>query len=108
MSDTLNKLMQQAQAMQAKLAEAQEKVELLEAQGVSGGGLVVVTLANKGALKSVMIDKSLLKADEGEILEDLLVAAHAAAKARLDQLMSEEMQKMTSGLALPPGFKLPF
>lgn len=108
MSDTLNKLMQQAQAMQEKLAEAQAKVETLEAQGVSGGGLVVVTLHNKGALKSVMIDKSLLKADEGEILEDLIVAAHAAAKVRLDHLMSEEMQKMSAGLALPPGFKLPF
>jgi DNA-binding protein YbaB len=59
-------------------------------------------------MKRLVIDKSLLKADEGEILEDLIMAAHAAAKAKLDQKMNEEMQKMTAGLALPPGFKMPF
>ena len=104
----LEELMKQAGAMQQKLADAQARVESLEADGVAGGGLVVVTLANKGALKRLVIDKSLLKADEGEILEDLIKAAHAAAKARLDQLMGAEMQKMTAGLALPPGFKMPF
>jgi len=102
------KLMKQAQAMQEKLAGAQARVETLEADGVSGGGLVVVTLHNKGAMKRLVIDKSLLKPDEAEILEDLIIAAHAAAKAKLDQLMGEEMQKMTAGLALPPGFKMPF
>jgi DNA-binding YbaB/EbfC family protein len=101
-------LMKQAAAMQEKLAGAQARVETLEADGVAGGGLVVVTLHNKGVMKRLVIDKSLLKADEGEILEDLIMAAHAAAKAKLDQKMNEEMQKMTAGLALPPGFKMPF
>ena len=104
----IEELMKQAQLMQAKLADAQAKVESLEAEGVSGAGLVRVTLAGKGALKRVKIDPSLLTPNEGEILEDLIAAAHADAKAKLDQIMGAEMQKMTSGLNLPPGFKLPF
>lgn len=103
----MEELLKQAQMMQSKLADAQAKVESLEAEGVSGAGLVRVTLAGKGALKRVKIDPSLLKADEGEILEDLIAAAHADAKSKLDQTMSEEMAKMTAGLSLPPGFKLP-
>lgn len=101
-------LMKQAQLMQAKLADAQFKVEGLEAEGVSGAGLVRITLAGKGMLKRIAIDPSLLKADEGEILEDLIAAAHADAKTKLDNAMSKEMQVMTAGLNLPPGFKLPF
>jgi DNA-binding YbaB/EbfC family protein len=104
----LDELMKQAQMMQAKLADAQAKVESLEATGVSGAGLVRLTLHGKGALKRISIDPSLMMPGEGEILEDLITAAHADAKAKLDSAMSEEMSKMTSGLALPPGFKLPF
>lgn len=104
----MEELLKQAQMMQAKLADAQAKVENLEAEGVSGAGLVRVTLAGKGAMRRVKIDPSLMMPGEGEILEDLIVAAHADAKAKLDRIMGEEMQKMTQGLALPPGFKLPF
>ncbi len=104
----LDELMKQAQLMQSKLADAQAKVESLEATGVSGAGLVRITLYGKGGLKRIAIDPSLLMPGEGEILEDLITAAHADAKAKLDSAMSEEMGKMTSGLALPPGFKLPF
>lgn len=104
----LEELMKQAQAIQSRVADAQARMASIEAEGVSGGGLVVVRLAGKGDLKGVIIDKSLLKADEAEILEDLIMAAHAAAKAKLDQVMAEETAKMTAGLTLPPGFKLPF
>ncbi len=104
----LNDMMQQVQAMQAKLADAQARVEALEAEGVSGAGLVRVTLHDKGALKRVSIDKSLMKPEDVEILEDLIAAAHADAKARLDEAMAKEMASMTAGLPLPPGFKLPF
>lgn len=104
----LNEMMKQAQAMQEKLAEAQARVDALEASGLSGGGLVAVTLHNKGAIKRITIDKSLMKPDDVEILEDLIVAAFSSAKQNLDAAMNEEMQKMTAGLSLPPGFKLPF
>ncbi|MCC6917605.1 MAG: YbaB/EbfC family nucleoid-associated protein [Alphaproteobacteria bacterium] len=105
---SMQELLKQAQMMQAKLADAQAKVEGLEAEGVSGAGLVRVTLAGKGALKRIKIDPSLLVPADVEILEDLIAAAHSDAKAKLDQTMGAEMQKMTSGLNLPPGFKLPF
>lgn len=104
----MSKLLEMAKAMQANLAGLQEKVESTEATGVAGGGLVKVTLAGKGNLKRVAIDPSLLKDGEGEILEDLIVAAHADAKARLDQVMADETAKLTAGLGLPPGIKLPF
>ena len=91
-----------------KLAELQAKVDSVEATGVAAAGLVMVTLQGKGALKRIQIDPSLLKADEGEILEDLIAAAHAAAKTKLDDEMAAETAKLTAGLPLPPGFKLPF
>lgn len=103
----MEELMKQAAMMQSKLADAQAKVESLEAEGISGAGLVRVTLAGKGALRRIKIDPSLMMPGDGEILEDLIVAAHSDAKAKLDRTMGEEMQKMTSGLSLPPGFKLP-
>jgi len=97
--------MKQAQSMQKKVAEMQEKVEKMEISGVSGGGLVTVVMNGKGEAKSVKIDKSLIVADDVEILEDLLVAAINDAKAKIDDKMNAEM----SGLGgLPPGFKLPF
>ncbi|MFT3809893.1 MAG: YbaB/EbfC family nucleoid-associated protein [Micropepsaceae bacterium] len=94
--------------MQKNLAGLQAKADAVEATGVSGAGLVKVTLQGKGALKRIQIDPSLLKADEGEILEDLIAAAHASAKAKLDEEMAAETAKLTAGLPLPPGFKLPF
>jgi len=101
-------MMKQAQAMQAKMAEAQAELESLLVDGESGGGLVKLTLSAKGALQSVAIDPSLLKPEEREILEDLIVSAHAQARAKADEAMTEKMKAVTGGLQLPPGLKLPF
>ena len=101
-------LMKQAQVMQAKMAEVQAELEALEVQGQSGGGLVTVTLSAKGAMRAVVIDDSLVKADEKEILEDLLVTAHEDARKKAERLTEEKMRDITAGLPLPPGMKLPF
>ena len=101
-------MMKQAQAMQAKMAEAQAELESLLADGESGGGLVKLTLSAKGALQNIAIDPSLLKPEEREILEDLIVSAHAQARAKADEAMTEKMKAVTGGLQLPPGLKLPF
>ena len=101
-------LMKQVQGMQAKMTDMQTELESATIDGQSGGGLVKVTLTGKGALKSVRIDPSLMIADEAEILEDLIVAAHTDAKAKSEALMAEKMKGVTGGLPLPPGFKLPF
>jgi len=104
----LGKMMKQAQQLQARMAEAQEAIQAIEASGTSGGGLVTVTLSGKGDLRAVRVDPSLAKPDEVEILEDLLVAAHADAKQKLDAAIAETMAAVTGGLQLPPGLKLPF
>jgi len=101
-------LMKQAQQMQAKMAEAQAELETAQVEGEAGGGLVKVTLTAKGALKAIAIDPSLLKAEEREILEDLILTAHAQARAKADEAMAEKMKSVTGGLQLPPGMKLPF
>ncbi len=101
-------MMKQAQAMQAKMAEAQAELESLMVDGESGGGLVKLTLSAKGALQSIAIDPSLLKPEEREILEDLIVSAHAQARAKAEEAMTEKMKAVTGGLQLPPGLKLPF
>ncbi|WP_296572913.1 YbaB/EbfC family nucleoid-associated protein [Phreatobacter sp.] len=101
-------LMKQAQAMQAKLQEAQADMERTEVQGTSGGGMVSVSLTVKGDLRSISVDPSLLKADEKEIVEDLIVAAHADARRKAEIVMQEKMKSVTGGLPLPPGMKLPF
>jgi nucleoid-associated protein EbfC len=101
-------LMKQAQAMQAKMASAQAELENLEVDGEAGAGLVKVTLTAKGSLKSLKIDPSLLKPEEAEILEDLIVTAHAQARAKADEALAEKMKSVTGGLQLPPGMKLPF
>jgi nucleoid-associated protein EbfC len=104
----LAQIMQQAQAMQAKMAEVQQKIEATEADGVAGAGLVRVKLRGKGEMISVTIDKSLM-GDEPEIIEDLIKAAHSDARRRLDQAMEEAMKSATAGFGgLLPGFKLPF
>ncbi|OZB12937.1 MAG: YbaB/EbfC family nucleoid-associated protein [Hyphomonas sp. 34-62-18] len=104
----LAQIMQQAQAMQAKMAEVQQKIEATEADGVAGAGLVRVKLRGKGEMVSVTIDKSLM-GDEPEIIEDLIKAAHGDARRRLDQAMEEAMKSATAGFGgLLPGFKLPF
>jgi len=104
----LGKIMQQAKELQDKMAEMQTQLNTLEVQGVSGGGMVAVTMNGKGELKALKIDPSLLDPDEGEILEDLIVAAAADAKTKAEARAAEEMSKLTGGISLPPGMKLPF
>ena len=104
----LGEMMKQVQEMQARMQDMQAKLEQMTVTGQSGGGLVKVTLNGKGALTGIEIDASLLKAEEKEILEDLIVAAHADAKGKIEQLIAEQMKSMTGGLPLPPGFQLPF
>ncbi|MFT3988786.1 YbaB/EbfC family nucleoid-associated protein [Aestuariivirga sp.] len=104
----LGEMMKQVQAMQERMAEMQSKLDQTAVAGQSGGGLVKVTLNGKGAMVSVSIDPSLLKPEEKEIVEDLIAAAHADAKGKAEAMMADEMKSMTGGIALPPGFKLPF
>ena len=107
MKDLMN-MMKQAKAMQEKMAALQEDVKTVEATGQSGGGLVTVTLRGTGELAGLVIDPSLLKEDEKDIVEDLIVAAHADAHAKLQLAIQEKTEQMTSGLNLPAGMKFPF
>ena len=101
-------MMKKAQAMQVKLQEAQEDLARLEVEGQSGGGMVKATLNGKGELTAIAIDASLLKPEDKEMVEDLVIAAFADAKGRADRAAAEKMQAVTAGLQLPPGLKLPF
>ena len=101
-------MMKKAQAMQAKLEEAQEELGRVEVQGASGGGMVSVTMTAKGDVKGVSIDPSLLAPSDKETIEDLIVAALSDAKAKAERAAAEKMQTLAAGLALPPGMKLPF
>ena len=99
-------MMKQAQELQGRMAEMQAEMERTSCEGRAGGGLVVVTLSGKGDMVGVKIDPSLLKPEEAEILEDLLVAAHNDAKAKVEEAMKEKMKSLTGDLPLPPGLKL--
>jgi DNA-binding YbaB/EbfC family protein len=99
-------MMKQVGQMQARMQQVQQELEALEVDGQAGGGLVLVTLSGKADLRRVRIDPSLLKPDEGEILEDLIVAAMADAKSKVEQTLQQKMQEVTGGLPLPPGLKL--
>ena len=101
-------MMKKAQAVQAKLQEAQEELGRLEVQGQAGGGMVTLTLNAKGELKGVSIDPSLMTPSDKEMLEDLILAAFADGKAKADRAAAEKMQSLTAGLPLPAGLKLPF
>ena len=101
-------MMKQAQQLQKKMAEAQDKLNDIEVEGTSGGGLVKVTATAKGVFKLISIDDSLLKSDEKEILEDLIIAAINDAKQKGETAAQEEMKSITGGMPLPPGMKLPF
>lgn len=101
-------LMKQAGAMQAKLQAAQEKIAAIEVEGQAGGGMVKILLNGKGYAKGVAIERALMKPEEAEVLEDLIAAAINDAKSKLEIRAQEEMKSLTSGLALPPGMKLPF
>jgi DNA-binding YbaB/EbfC family protein len=104
----LGNLMKQAQQMQAKMAEMQEKMAEMEVTGAAGGGMLQVTLNGKYELKKVKIDKALVDPNDVEVLEDLVLAAFNDAKAKVEAATQEQMSKLTGGLNLPPGFKLPF
>ena len=97
-------MMKQARQLQEKMAAMQEEMLHIEVEGASGGGLVKVVLNGKSEMASVRIDPSLLKGDEAEILEDLVVAAHNDAKGKLEEALKEKMAEITGGLQLPPGF----
>jgi hypothetical protein len=102
----LGQLMKQAQEMQTKMAEMQETLGDIEVSGSAGGGMVTVRLNGKSEMRGVSIDPSL--ADDVEVLEDLIVAAYNDAKSKVEARVQEEMSKLTGGLNLPPGFKMPF
>ena len=99
-------MMKQASQLKAKMEEMQALVEAVTATGTAGAGLVTITLNGKGVLQEIKIDPSLLKENEGEILEDLIAAAHADAKARIEQTLQDKAQELAGGLPLPPGMKL--
>ncbi|MGA9600827.1 MAG: YbaB/EbfC family nucleoid-associated protein [Methylocystis sp.] len=101
-------MIKQAQAMQAKMQEAQAELESTIVEGEAGGGVVKVTLTAKGAMQKVSIDPSLLKPEDAEMIEDLIVSAHAQARSKAEAAMTEKMKAITGGLQLPPGMKLPF
>ena len=104
----LGNMMKQAQQMQQRMQEMQAELDLVEMEGASGGGLVKITVNGKGDLKRINLDKSLMDPEETEVLEDLIVAAFADAKGKVEAHVSAEMAKVTGGLKLPPGMKLPF
>lgn len=104
----LGNLMKQAQQMQAKMQEMQARLNEMEVTGSSGGGMVQVTLTGKGDMRKLSIDPSVIDPEDREMLEDLILAAHNDAKAKVESTMQEEMGKLTGGLNLPPGMKFPF
>lgn len=104
----LSQIMRQAQAMQAKINEAQKKLEAMEVEGSAGGGMVRMRISGKSALLGITIDPSLMVADEREILEDLIKAAHDDARRKLETAQNDEMKGLSGGLGILPGFKMPF
>lgn len=106
--NNLGQMLKQAQQMQARMQEMQERLAAVEVTGVSGGGMVTVTLNGKGDVKKIKLDKSIVDPSEVEVLEDLVVAAFNDAKSRVERNLAEETEKLTGGLKLPPGMKLPF
>jgi len=104
----LSNMLKQAQELQEKMSEMQEQLARSELDGTAGGGMVTVTLNGKGEMRRVKIDPKLVDPDDVETLEDLIVAATNNAKARVEEHVQGEMSKMTGGMNLPPGMKLPF
>lgn len=105
---SLDDILKIAQNVQEQMGQAQANLDSIEVEGVAGGGLVKVRATAKGRILGVAIDESLLNPAEKQIVEDLVAAAINDARTRADTVANEEMTKMTSGLPLPPGFKLPF
>jgi DNA-binding YbaB/EbfC family protein len=101
-------MMKQARELQEKMQALQEEVAALEVVGQAGGGLVTVVMTGKSEMKRLKIDPSLVKPDEAEILEDLIVAAVNDARAKAEAVLADKMRALTGGLQLPPGMSLPF
>ena len=99
-------MMKQAAQLQSKMQELQAELDRIEVEGTAGGGMVTVRLTAKGDMKGARVDDSLMKPGEKEILEDLLVAAHADAKRKSEAVLQDKMKALTGGLPLPPGMKL--
>jgi DNA-binding YbaB/EbfC family protein len=99
-------MMGKIKELQTRMETMQSELDTIEVEGTAGGGLVTVTLTAKGAMKKLKIDDSLMKPGEKEIAEDLIVAAHADARAKADRLMQDKMKDITGGLPIPPGLKL--
>jgi DNA-binding YbaB/EbfC family protein len=104
----MDEIMKMAQNAQAELERATNNLDKVEVEGISGGGLIRIRCSAKGRIIAVNIDESLLQPSEKQMLEDLIAAAFNDARAKADQAASAEMSKVTSGLPLPPGFKMPF
>jgi len=104
----IGNMMKQAQQLQKKMAEAQEKLNSIEVEGVSGGGMVKVIATAKGEVKQIILDESLLSKEEKEMTEDLIVAAINDARQKGETASQEEMKSLTGGMPLPPGMKFPF
>ena len=104
----ISNMMKQARELQKKMSEAQEKLNSIEVEGESGGGLVKIISTAKGDIKKLVIDDSLIKKDEKEVLEDLILAAISDVKKKAEETSAEEMKNLTGGISLPPGLKFPF
>jgi DNA-binding YbaB/EbfC family protein len=102
----LMKMMKQAQELQSRMQQMQEEMSAMEAEGQSGAGAVRVTLNGKGEMRALKIEPNLLKPDEAEMVEDLVLAAFQDAKKKVEEKLQEKMQEITGGLQMPPGFKL--
>ena len=106
--NNMSQIMKQAKAMQDKMSEIQKKIENMEVEGTSGGGAVKVIMNGKHELKKINIDKSLLNAEEIEVLEDLIIAAVNDVNKKINEDMNSQLGSLSGGLGLPPGMKLPF
>jgi len=102
------KMMQQAQKMQSKMQEFQDSLLELEIYGTAGGGMVNVVINGKADVKKIDVDKNLVDPEDKEVMEDLIVAALADAKSKMEAEVNQRMQEITGGLQLPPGMSLPF
>ena len=104
----IQKMMKQAQQMQQKIADMQAQMDTYESDGSAGGGAVTIRLSGKNQMLKINIDPALLKPEEKEMLEDLIIAAYRDAREKIDTHFSDQMGAVTGGMDLPPGFKLPF
>lgn len=104
----LTDMLKKAQEMQAKMGEMQAGLEDMTVEGTAGAGMVKVTLNGKGDMKGISLDDSLFSSEDREVLEDLILAAHAMARAKVADMAADQMKNLTGGMDLPPGFKMPF